>query len=565
MTAKEIVNLYYKDFKFRRYQKEAIIFIIDTYMNNKNAKIFLDAPTGAGKSIIALFSSNIIAQHFKNEGYIITSETSLQKQYEIDIEDFGYNIPSIMGLSNYICTTNLDTVNYGDCKLKFLSSVKRQELSCYNFCTYYTARDKASKSPVALLNYNYWLPQVNSEMEEEHKLFTNRDFCFFDEAHRIVRIVNSQFAPKIDKGFLELLEKVLNFFVSKEIYNRGRKNDILNQFINLYNLLKDEEDSYTIFKFVSEFVSIFNSYITSFEAHIKNELEKNKDEITRDFKTCVVQMDKVKSVVNKFQTYLDAIKGNENLILKSVTDDNEVILYCKDESLLTQKYFHGKYGFGVFMSATFLDDDFFKKYIGVSDDVIFLKIPNTFDYTKSHIYYYKDFNMSYGKKHLHIKDQIEEIDNIVEKYNSGIIHTNSFEFVKELLQNSKAVRSKKIKTYSNTLEKQTLIAELKLSKDFFIAGPSLLEGIDLPDDISRCQIFMKVPYLFLGDVFVKYKFNTDKNWYMWNTALNFVQGIGRSIRNKEDYCDTYIMDSSFSNLLRSGMIPQYLIKIIKRV
>lgn len=567
LTAKEIINLYYKDFKFRKYQKEAITFIIKTYMEDKNAKILLDAPTGAGKSIIALFSSNIISKHFNKTGYIITSETSLQKQYEYDIDKFEYKIPSVMGLNNYICSENHDTVNFGDCKLQFLTAQQRENLKCYPFCPYYSTRNRASESPIALLNYNYWLPQVNTIVNEEarcKKYFENRDFCFFDESHRIVRIVNSQYSPTITSKFLDSADKVLGFFASQGIISRQKKKEILDQFTQAYNLLKDEEDNYMSFVYIGKIIELFNSHIITFDSYLKVENEKYKEtkDLPKENKSCMMNIESLKVVISRFQTFFDAIKGNENLILKNKISEDELQYYCKDESLLLHKYFHGKYGFGVFMSATFLDDDFFKEYAGFSDDVIILKIPSTFDYSKSKIFYSKKFNMSYNKKHLYIKSQIEEIDRIVEKYESGIIHTGSFAFVKELLTYSK---SDKIKTYSNTSEKQMLIAELQYKKNFFLAGPSLLEGIDLPDDISRCQIFMKVPYPFLGDVFVKYMFDTNKKWYMWNTALNFVQGVGRSNRNEDDYCDTYILDSSFINVLRSGMIPQYLTTTIKGV
>ena len=45
-----------------------------------------------------------------------------------------------------------------------------------------------------------------------------------------------------------------------------------------------------------------------------------------------------------------------------------------------------------------------------------------------------------------------------------------------------------------------------VSKDpTILVSPSLMEGIDLVDDLSRFQIIVKVPYASLGDKHVKKK------------------------------------------------------------
>jgi Rad3-related DNA helicase len=51
----------------------------------------------------------------------------------------------------------------------------------------------------------------------------------------------------------------------------------------------------------------------------------------------------------------------------------------------------------------------------------------------------------------------------------------------------------------------------------------------------------------------------DPNWYNWNTILRLVQAYGRSIRSKEDFANTYILDSSISYLIRNAreMLPKW--------
>ena len=92
--------------------------------------------------------------------------------------------------------------------------------------------------------------------------------------------------------------------------------------------------------------------------------------------------------------------------------------------------------------------------------------------------------------------------------------------------------------------------QMKMSKDKILMGPSLLEGLDLKNDWSRFQVFAKVPYLSLGDRFVKAKLSLNPGWYRWKAILNILQGIGRSIRTESDWAVTYILDASLSDLMR---------------
>jgi ATP-dependent DNA helicase DinG len=54
---------------------------------------------------------------------------------------------------------------------------------------------------------------------------------------------------------------------------------------------------------------------------------------------------------------------------------------------------------------------------------------------------------------------------------------------------------------------------------------------------------------------------------MWKTVSDIIQSYGRSIRSKDDYAKTYILDGSFSNILKynSTLIPQWFLDAITYV
>ena len=36
---------------------------------------------------------------------------------------------------------------------------------------------------------------------------------------------------------------------------------------------------------------------------------------------------------------------------------------------------------------------------------------------------------------------------------------------------------------------------------------------------------------------------------MWKTVNSILQGVGRGVRNENDWCETYIIDGTFDNIL----------------
>ena len=89
----------------------------------------------------------------------------------------------------------------------------------------------------------------------------------------------------------------------------------------------------------------------------------------------------------------------------------------------------------------------------------------------------------------------------------------------------------------------------------------------LQDELSRFQIIVKVPYPDLSDMRVKVKMEKDRRWYDWQTALRLVQTYGRSVRSKEDYADTYILDSQFIPFMRRHptLFPKWFTEALRPV
>jgi Rad3-related DNA helicase len=116
------------------------------------------------------------------------------------------------------------------------------------------------------------------------------------------------------------------------------------------------------------------------------------------------------------------------------------------------------------------------------------------------------------------------------------------------------------------IQRDEVIAEhVNSTKPTVLISPSLHTGLDLKDDLSRFQVITKVPYPNLGDRWINEKKKMSGQWYNWQTALKLVQGYGRSIRSKEDWAKTYVLDSAFGYFIKknNNILPGWFTKAIR--
>ena len=59
--------------------------------------------------------------------------------------------------------------------------------------------------------------------------------------------------------------------------------------------------------------------------------------------------------------------------------------------------------------------------------------------------------------------------------------------------------------YGNSKQKEESISNFKNSKNGILIGPTLIDGIDLPNDYCRFIIIMKIPYPNITNKIVKKK------------------------------------------------------------
>ncbi|MGL4453554.1 MAG: DEAD/DEAH box helicase family protein, partial [Sarcina sp.] len=205
------------DWKWRTYQRETIESIIMAYLNKTASYVVCECPTGSGKSHIALCVSYVLNK-IKKRGFILTSDVSLQNQYEADMLQHIIPWGSVKGVDRYKCTDNNEPCSIGTCRIRRKNP---RDLDCYSTCPYFSARDKASETNTSILNYSYWLVQMNERQDPEDGAvyFPKRDFVICDEAHKITDIVQSHFAPRLSLESLDRFTEICEFLDNYNILN----------------------------------------------------------------------------------------------------------------------------------------------------------------------------------------------------------------------------------------------------------------------------------------------------------------------------------------------------------
>ena len=553
-----------KDFKFRSGQREAIVAICETYFEDPTATIVIDAPTGTGKSIIAMASS-LVLSGFDKQGYLITSDLSLQDQYESDFYKLGLHWPSVKGADNYECAVNGLPFSLGDCRLKGMGYEQASKLECYSNCQYLQNRDRAINHRICLLNYAFWLLQRNyvedKKADEGGSPFTQRDFVFFDEAHKVDEIVQNHFSPRIDTTLSAKIQ-IVNSFLNKWGFSEPKVTK--SRIEAVIHVLIHETNKEELFKNMKHLKHFLGGY-KLMGNEIKNAAKKrfSTSQVPKDWQSAMTTLDRIKDVYCKFDDFVDIIA--EVGLDKMVIDQNreEAKFTCIEEQWMIRKHLHVKAEFKVFMSATIGDPASYMKIMGIKN-AKFIRLSNDFNYDKSPIVFIDKHKMSMREKENSLPKVLEMLDKIIDKHTGqrGVIHCGSYEFMNYIITKSK--HTLRLINYENSKDKTEALELFKKREGSVLVGPSILEGLDLKDDISRFQIFFKVPYPSLNSPHIKAKMQYMPDWYDWKTAVSFLQGVGRSVRSKDDWAITYMLDACFSSLI--GKIPKDVksrIKIIK--
>lgn len=576
--------------------------VLNAYAEGRQNAI-VNAPTGFGKSFLAFYLAEVF-KCLEGDAYILTPNKFLQEQYLQDIQKKKLSMVMLQGQNNYTCKENGKKIKERACEDESITDVMnlKTKFTCANQCLYMNLRKSAIESSITVLNNSYWLTTMNYVYKNmpDSAPFKKRSLTVFDEAHSIGSQVQSMFSVGFDiNAFIKsgmATAKLYEFALrqSTTLTNVWSYLDLQNAQINLIN-------EYTFHRELqaSDFSTVKAAWLQLIEEFTKLNVifSTMVIDIANDIKTRRPDLQAVGVDSKFFKTYGS---DDEQAILKSLSEFNDKLrqlheldsyfenvgyksmavaigkhkpadvkpiqefgdasmstlrFNCADESGIVKLAVIENVDYGLWMSATFGNIDDFAAQTGI-DDYVGIDVPQVFDYTRSPITYVTPLiSMNHKSKAANMPAMVMRIIDFVNARPNrrGLVHTGNFEIMRALQQQ----RHPRILCYSNALEKDEMIKILKKRSDVVICGPSLLEGVDLKDDLCRFTIFCKVPYQSLGDELVKRKMMIYDNWYNWFTMSQIEQGLGRGVRNMNDWCETVFLDAGFESFFERYSPPEY--------
>jgi Rad3-related DNA helicase len=491
----------------------------------------LDAPTGQGKSAIAvtiaryLAEQNSVSESFQPGAYFLTTQKILQEQYlrDFEHEDRG-GMLELKSSTNYQCGYD-SKQSCGESKRALTALGKAVDGTnwkrhCTQNCIYNVAKRNFIQSALGITNYSYFLAETTYAGKLEP-----RELLVMDECHNV--------------------ESEITKFIEVEITDRFCKKHLG---INLSSYDEPEK----LFKWVQD---KYKPALNRMIEQVKQSLSMYNDgnTIAHDdiFKNIVKQNDMLDKHICKINRFLERFDPNSWIVNRDKRQDHRgtrVSLQFKpiDAVSWSEPYL---FKFGekrLLMSATILDKKAFCRSVGLDESKTgYITLPSTFPVENRPIHYMPVGKMSMKEMDSTLPKLAAAVREILKGHSNekGIIHCTNFRVANYLRD---VLNDPRILTHTSENRDATLKQHQDSKQPTVLCSPSMMEGVDLIDDLSRFQIIAKLPYPSLNDRALKKRIARDPWYYDYLTVRSFVQSLGRSVRHEKDHCVTYVLDECFT-------------------
>jgi ATP-dependent DNA helicase DinG len=526
----------------RKEQITAIDFILDAFYNNDKHIAILGAETGCGKSAIAItimryMIDNPIPNKSNNEteykegGYILTTQKILQEQYMNDFGGDNGDLVTVKSSDNYTCSYfKQQSCAESRRMLKIEPPNSKFAKNCKGHCVYSTAKRIFLDSRESITNYSYFL----AETVYAGKI-RPRSLLVLDECHNICSALQNFVEISFSERFASMLG------INMPEINTAK------QAIRWIKL----DYSPAVLKYAAKLESQLQKHINGNTILKETEIAK----LARQYE----KIDKHSCKVERFTNDYD----EENWVFDSLEAQDRTLRKLEFKPIDVSKYADDLlFKFGehiIMMSATVLNKTAYCKSLNIDEtDTEFISIESPFPIKNRPVIYAPSGKMS--------KDNIDatlpQLKIIVEtllqhhKNDKGLIHATTYKISNYLKKN---IKSRRLIVHNSENRQEMLEKHINSNKATVLMSPSMTEGIDLYDELSRFQIICKVPYPYLGDKVVRKRMRKWDWWYSYETSKTIIQAMGRSVRNINDECVTYILDEDFEYFYKKNleMFPKW--------
>ena len=536
----------------------------------KGGKLFVEAPTGIGKTVSTLFPY-VKALNVDDEGKIfyLTAKNSGKEAAMKCMDIINDNKGNISYLNitakEKICLCKGKACNPDECPYtkgyysKIANVIKYSLITYHKFdyrtilniaeefvvCPFELELDLSNYIDVIICDYNYIFDPISylkRYMDEERSHY----LLLIDEAHNLVDRSRSMYSESLKEEDFNIVKKSLRKKPLKRLKANFAKlskrfNTLKSEYKNEYNII-DEIDDMT-YRILNRFLDIMNEINKAESKEITPELQ--------DFFFNVSRFLKIYDLANDaFLFYIENI--NDKLTINISCLDASKFLKGIANSVKAVTYF----------SATLSPIDYYVQTLGGErhlEPVLFL--PSPFPKENLKIYICPKVSVKYKNREQTYQSVSDYLKTFIDgKVGNYLIYLPSYEY----LDNLKKVMNMPLNydcyyqsREMNELEKEEFLSHFvdnpsKTTVGFAVLGGAFGEGIDLVSDrlIGVGIVGIGMPRInFLSDNIKEYYSKNDLDGYNYAyvyPGMNKVmQAIGRVIRDEKDRGAVILIDERY--------------------
>lgn len=553
--------------KYREGQKEFAKYCYSVAKNG--GKLFVEAPTGIGKTISTLFpflksisndaQSKIFYLTAKNSGKIAAMNTvSILKKNGLK----ALNID--ITARDKICFCKGSACNPSECIYSIgyynkIKSVLTEVINTYdtfdydtivgiaktfNICPFELELDLSLFCDVIICDYNYMFDPI-SYMKRFFDEDSSHFLALIDEAHNLVERSRKMYSASINYSVFEKAKKSLRHIKNKSLKTRMSK---INKIFEEYNSLDDGQHEYDDIN--------HNHYkeLETFLLTYSNNCKNHNEDITKELTEFYLE-------VNRFIKMSEYYSENYVYYINKDSENISMNLLCLDAS----EYLNdstSKLKAACFFSATLTPIDYYIRLLGGNPDIDpCLQLSSPFPKDNLKLFIAPKVSIAYKDRELSYNEVAQYIEAFVnQKIGNYFVYLPSYEYLDKImsklsLSNNVAIHIQK-KDMSD-IEKELFLSCFRTNPTethvaFTIIGGTFSEGIDLVDDrISGVLI------VGIGLSRINYEYNkisqlyTSKGLKGFNYAYLYpgmnkvTQAIGRLIRSETDKGNVLLIDERY--------------------
>lgn len=480
--------------------------------------VFLEAPTGSGKSLIAVAAARAMGARLL---YVVYTR-QLQEQLARD-----FPVAVVMGRANY-ATANHPALTAEACELRpgrrHCPHCCSPRLRCSNGtpycdaasrCPYLRARAQAEQAEMVVTNVAYLL----HDLEAGGTIAAGRELVVIDEADELPGALAQHLSLELTQDDLSLLGTPLPHDpLSPDAWRAWAPSAL--------DALDDAR------------------------SHISALLDGEGDPMER------ARLARGLHRLESLRPRLERLAGDARTpwVVSAVDPSSgPFLLRPLRPAAYAPRLLWGKLeGRVLLMSATVLDAAALAQELGLRQaSWDSFSLPSPIPPGRRPVLYMPVASLSHDNAHDTWPRLVRALDRLLDCHpgERGVVHTQSYRLAAHVLAHSRHRR--RLVAHDDASGRVRALRRHSESRDAVLVSPSMERGVDFAGDRARFAVVLKVPYPNLADPWVAARLRSPggQEWYAHETVRALVQACGRVCRGPDDYGVTYILDGAFGRLL----------------